>query len=308
MRLEPASREQLAEQLASAFAGSRNIESVDLSRLGKLVEYAPEDMVVSVEGGMTLAELQKVLIARKQWLPIDPPSPERLSIAQVLSWNLNGPRRYGYGTIRDYLIGIKVCLSEGQIIKAGGKVVKNVAGYDLCKLFVGSRDTLGVIVEATFKVLPLPESEVCLRAQVQLLREAETLLNQIVASKLRPMVMDLHNLSGAFEVVISLAGTTEDVDFQRPIARALGFTEETTFEYDSRFSGKGSFQKISCLPSETICRIERSEAKEFVARAGNGVIYYRGENVPAPEPLPEKLLARVKAAYDPRNILPQWNP
>jgi glycolate oxidase FAD binding subunit len=81
------------------------------------------------------------------------------SIAEILNSNASGPRRLGYGTIREHLLGITVAMADGRLIHSGGKVVKNVAGYDLCKLFVGSRGSLGVLVEATFKVGPLPEVE-----------------------------------------------------------------------------------------------------------------------------------------------------
>src|SRR5688500_12538970 len=110
----------------------------DLRQMNRVIDLAPEDMTVTVESGIMLAALQKELAKHGQWLPIDPPNPENISIRDVLSQNLNGPRRFGYGTIREHLIGMKVVLAEGRIIKSGGKVVKNVAGYDLAKLFIGA--------------------------------------------------------------------------------------------------------------------------------------------------------------------------
>ena len=111
-------------------------------------------MTATVEAGMS-SGLFRITRRAGQWLPIDPPNSDRTTIGDLLAHNLSGPRRFGYGTIRDYLIGIKVALANGEIIKAGGKVVKNVAGYDLCKLFIGAKHTLGIIVEATFKLRPL---------------------------------------------------------------------------------------------------------------------------------------------------------
>src|SRR5438552_3360089 len=107
-------------------------------------------MTVTVETGLTLAALQARLAERGQWLPIDPPNPQTATLADILNANGSGPHRFGFGTIREHLLGLTVALADGRLIHSGGKVVKNVAGYDLCKLFVGSHGTLGVAVEATF--------------------------------------------------------------------------------------------------------------------------------------------------------------
>ena len=150
MVLTPADRDELSRRLAEASAGSTRLEEVRLSHIASLVEHKPEDMTATVEAGMILGTFQNELQRAGQWLPIDPPDSQRKTIGDLLAYNLSGPRRYGYGTIRDYLIGIKVALPNGETIKAGGKLVMNVAGYDLCKLFIGARHTLGIFVEATF--------------------------------------------------------------------------------------------------------------------------------------------------------------
>ncbi len=150
--LAPANLDELLQRLAGNYAHNEKIPPFILTALSRVVEHAPEDLTVVVEAGVNLGALQKILATRGQWLPIDPPRPESTTIAEILNANASGPRRFGYGTVRDYLIGIKVALADGRVIKAGGKVVKNVAGYDLCKLFVGSQGSLGLIVEATFKL------------------------------------------------------------------------------------------------------------------------------------------------------------
>ena len=124
-------------------------------------------MTATVETGITLAEFQRQTGKCGQWLAIDPPNPETATIADIINDNTSGPRRFGCGTIRDYLIGLTVVLADGTIIHSGGKVVKNVAGYDLMKLFVGAQGTVGVVVEATFKLRPLPESEQFVSVNVQ---------------------------------------------------------------------------------------------------------------------------------------------
>src|SRR5438477_8627578 len=159
MTCRPATIQQLTEELAGANNRGEQRIAFDLATLNRVIEYNPADMTVTVEAGLTLAALQEQLAKRGQWLPIDPPNPDATTIADMLNSNISGPRRFGYGSIREHLLGLKVVLADGRLIHCGGKVVKNVAGYDLCKLFVGSRSSLGVLLEATFKVRPLPEVE-----------------------------------------------------------------------------------------------------------------------------------------------------
>jgi len=156
MTLTASSVADVTSALLSSSAKHEKVSAFDLRAMREVLEYTPEDMTVSVEAGLTLAQLQTRLAEHNQWLPMDPPGADTLTIGALLAANRSGPRRFGYGTVREHLLGIKVVLADGRVIKAGGKVVKNVAGYDLCKLFVGSHGTLGVIVEATFKVLPRP--------------------------------------------------------------------------------------------------------------------------------------------------------
>src|SRR6266852_9872204 len=176
MKLKPASIAELTSLLASNRPQTEKVTSFDLSALNRLVEHKAEDMTATVGAGMNLADLQKQLALNGQWLPIDPPNPAGLSIGALLGWNVSGPRRFGYGTVRDYVIGLQVVLADGRIIHSGGKVVKNVAGYDLMKLFIGSNGSLGIIVEVTFKVLPLPETEQFVEAKCASPEDTEKLI------------------------------------------------------------------------------------------------------------------------------------
>ena len=123
------------------------------AKLDRVLEYEPTDLVVTVEAGITLGRLQAFLAEHDQFLPID--APAEATIGGVLAAGVSGPSRHAYGLPRDWLLGCRVALADGTIVKGGGRVVKNVAGYDLPKLAVGSLGTLGVVVEATFKVAPL---------------------------------------------------------------------------------------------------------------------------------------------------------
>jgi glycolate oxidase FAD binding subunit len=130
-----------------------------LDRLDRVVDHQAADMTVTVEAGCSLARLQEALAVAGQWLPLDPPRLDRTTIGGLLAANLSGPLRASQGTARDLLLGVTVAGADGVLVRGGGRVVKNVAGYDLPKLHVGALGSLGVIVEATFKVRPRPERE-----------------------------------------------------------------------------------------------------------------------------------------------------
>ena len=132
---------------------------VDLTRMRRVLDYQPADMTVTVESGITLAALQEELASAGKYVPLEAPFPRRATVGGILSTASTGPLAHAYGPPRDWLIGIGVLSADGVETKAGGKVVKNVTGYDLNKLYTGALGTLGIIVEATLKVAPLqPES------------------------------------------------------------------------------------------------------------------------------------------------------
>ena len=130
---------------------------VSLARLDRLVEYTPEDLTITVEAGMTLGTLNCILAEQNHFLPLDPPILEQATVGGTLAADVSGPLRTRYGTARDLILGSKVVLADGTPVKVGGRVVKNVAGYDLSRLWVGSLGSLAILTEATFKVYPLPE-------------------------------------------------------------------------------------------------------------------------------------------------------
>ncbi len=125
-------------------------------RMTKIIRHEPADLVATAEAGMTLVEFQRQLASAGQWLPVDPPDDGRATLGGVVATGLGGAQSFGYGLPRSFVIGMRVVLANARSIKAGGNVVKNVAGYDLCKLFTGSYGTLGLITELTFKLRPLP--------------------------------------------------------------------------------------------------------------------------------------------------------
>ena len=125
-------------------------------RLNRVIEHAWGDMTTTVEAGCTIASLQQTLKQHGQRLAADPLWPDRATVGGLLATADNGTLRLRYGGVRDLVLGVEVVLPDGNVIKAGGKVVKNVAGYDLTKLVIGSLGTLGVITKATFRLHPIP--------------------------------------------------------------------------------------------------------------------------------------------------------
>jgi glycolate oxidase FAD binding subunit len=128
--------------------------------LDRIVEHAPGDFVVTVQAGARLSDLQSALASTGQWLALDPPEADA-TIGGVVATAASGPSRLRYGTPRDLLIGVTVVLPDGTVARSGGKVVKNVAGYDLGKLFCGAFGTLGVVAECTFRLHPRPRGIRC---------------------------------------------------------------------------------------------------------------------------------------------------
>ncbi|HYJ86115.1 MAG TPA: FAD-linked oxidase C-terminal domain-containing protein, partial [Pyrinomonadaceae bacterium] len=178
---------------------------VSTKNLNRIIEHEPADLVAFTEAGVTLRDFNLELARSGQWLPLDSPDDGRSTIGGVIATGLGGAQQFAYGAPRRHVIGMKVVLADGSLIKAGGRVVKNVAGYDLCKLFTGSYGTLGVIVEVNFKLRPVP-FETCTvlvsGARKELLKTAAHVIN----SRLFPTAVELFSPSLAVEAGLSDEG------------------------------------------------------------------------------------------------------
>ncbi|MEM2549321.1 MAG: FAD-binding oxidoreductase [Nitrososphaerota archaeon] len=153
---------------------------VSLRKLNRIIEYSPEDLVVTSESGVTLDSLQQLLSKKGQFLALDPPFSQAATLGGIISSNSFGPMRYLYGGVRDLLLGIKVAGTNGALMKFGGKVVKNVAGYDVKKLFIGSLGTLGIITQTTFRLYAIPEFEESFIAMFNSLDDAFNAIQKIL--------------------------------------------------------------------------------------------------------------------------------
>ena len=193
-----------------------------LGRLDRLIEHEPGDLTATVQAGMTFDRLQRALREHRQWLSLDPPDAGQATLGGVIAANASGPRRHLYGTARDQLIGITVVTADGALVRGGGKVVKNVAGYDLPKLFVGSYGTLGVIVDLTVRLRPLPDAERWVQVRFDRLKDAGVAVRALMSSDLIPCAVELLDSEAsravAFEstptLVVAFDGLPEQIDWQ----------------------------------------------------------------------------------------------
>ncbi len=188
------------------YGGVPSRPGVAMSTLGldRVVDYPHADMTITVEAGMTLAALSAVLAGQGQRLPLDPPEPERATIGGILATQASGPRRFGLGRPRDLIIGVTFASSRGELIKGGGRVVKNVAGYDFPKLLTGSMGTLGVIVQATLKVRPIPETAALVWTPLADAGAVASALERLNVSLTRPVALELLSEPAAREIAGSI--------------------------------------------------------------------------------------------------------
>ncbi len=179
--------------LHAAFAGAPADVLLDLTTLQRVIDYPARDMTVTVEAGIRIDALQTLLKQERQRLPIDIAQSSRATLGGAIATNTSGPRRAGFGTFRDYVIGISAIDACGRLFKGGGRVVKNVAGYDVCKLLVGSQGTLAVITQVTLKLKPLPETSALLWLTFDTFGEIENALERLLVSEARPVAVEVLN-------------------------------------------------------------------------------------------------------------------
>ena len=174
---------------------------IDTTGLDRVVEHTAGDLVVVAEAGLRLSALQQRLGAAGQWLALDPPE-QGATLGGVVSANASGPRRLRYGTVRDLLIGVTVVLADGTVAHAGGKVVKNVAGYDLGKLYTGAHGSLGVVVSTTWRLHPLPAARRVVVLDLSDPLDAGPFALAMARSTLTPSAVEVHATTGGSALLI----------------------------------------------------------------------------------------------------------
>jgi glycolate oxidase FAD binding subunit len=233
---------------------------VSTAKLNTLLVHRHADMTATVHAGVPLAQFNRELARHGQWLPIDSAF-DAATIGGIVATNDSGPVRHRYGTPRDLLIGVTLALTDGRIVKAGGHVVKNVAGYDLGKLASGSFGTLAAIVDATFKLLPIPQASATLDASYD---DGEVLARdvmQVSTSQLEPMAFDVMLDGGQYRLRLLFASSPEAVSAQIESARRLLSTPSTvvigdpemdiwTDQVRSPWAGTGAVIRFGWLPAK----------------------------------------------------------
>ena len=193
--------------------------AVDLRGLDRVIDYPAADMTITIEAGATLGRLRAILAEQGQRLALEAPFAEVATLGGIFATDASGPRRFGLGRARDQIIGIRYVDAQGQVIKGGGRVVKNVAGYDFPRLLTGSMGTLGVIAELTLKVRPMPAASALAWVRFRRLAEAAQALDRLNTSATRPIGIDLLNGPAA-----QLVGRVADLPVEEWVG-VIGFED-----------------------------------------------------------------------------------
>lgn len=279
--------------------------AVSTGKLTNVIDYPARDMTVTVEAGIRVEALAEILQHERQRLPIDVPQAHRATLGGIIACNAGGARRFGLGTLRDYIIGISAIDAHGSLFKAGGRVVKNVAGYDMCKVLNGALGTLGLVTQVTLKLRPIPEVSRWLWAGFSRFSEIEAVLQRLLLSSTRPIALEVLDPTAAAEIAaeartalplegpalgVAYEGSLKEVAWQietlqtelHPFhPRQVVLTPDA--ETDSLWNALTEFEvpteepltfKANLLPSRTMEFLELASREKIStqAHAGNGIV------------------------------------
>ncbi len=283
---------------------------VRTTRLDRVLAHTPEDLTISVEAGMTFGALRTYLKQHGQMLALDPPVPDRATIGGLIATATDGPRRLGYGTLRDVLIGITVVEVGGRLSRGGGMVVKNVSGFDMMKLYLGSFGTLAIIAAANFKLLPLPRAAGTIVCRFAEPAQAFAALDELDGTQLAPVAAEYLNSgalaalgrAGVCALALAAEGLPQAVERQLRDMRALALRHgaqavERLDDSEAAALWEGiadlpqtaalaadeAVVKLSVLPADVadaVARCESSAARAGASavidvRALSGILYVR---------------------------------
>jgi glycolate oxidase FAD binding subunit len=302
---EPASVHEAAEAIRRAAADGLRVSIgreggdvvVSTARLDRVLEHEAGDLTAIVEAGVRVRDLNERLAAAGQMLALDPPG--NPTIGACVAANLSGPRRHRYGSVRDLVLGVTAVLADGTIASSGGKVVKNVAGYDLGKLFCGSEGRLGLIARVALRLHPVPESARTLAVAVPSASAAASRAQAILRAPLAPSAVDVvwpGRLAVLFE------GSARAVEEQLDSARSLaGGDEDGSVWAEAEARQARARGRLLFRPGDLEATLRGLD--EAVVRVSAGVAYV-AEPVPDPrDPAEAALAERVRAHFDPQGTL-----
>jgi len=305
-------------------------EPLDVSAYRGIVSYEPSELVVTARAGTPLAELTAVLAERGQWLAFEPPTFRGpATLGGAMAAGLSGPGRASHGALRDFVLGAKLMDGEGRVLTFGGQVMKNVAGFDVSRLLAGSLGTLGLILEASIKVLPLPVAQATLRFQLPQGRALETM--NLWAGRPLPITAAawddqglMVRLAGAEAAVRDACGTLGGV--RVPDGEAASQWAALRDQGHPFFAGEAPLWRLSLpstappldLPGDVLIEwggaqrwlrgdLDAILLRDAARRAGGHATLFRGGNraagvfTPLPAPL-ATVHRRLKAAFDPHGV------
>ena len=275
--------------------------------LAPLIDHSAGDLTATVGAGMPLAAVNTVLARSGQWLPLDPAAADRATIGGIIAANDSGPRRHKHGAPRDLIIGVEMVRADGTVARAGGKVVKNVAGYDLARMLCGSCGSLAVVASATFKLAPLAPVSRTVVATARNARACADLALAIAASPTAPSAVEIE--SPPHRLMVRFESTARSADIQADSAAAVcraqgaqvsvvGDDEErslwTGYERSVWGDNGGMLVKTSVLPTEVGDLLEQAGAALAAGRAALGIVYLRADAPSGAKAWLDGLRARVR--------------
>jgi glycolate oxidase FAD binding subunit len=319
--VEPATVEEVAELLAAATRSNQHVvirgggtkgdrrsapdgdTLLSTRRLNRVLAHRHGDLTATVEAGAVLDDVNQVLARQRQWIPLDPPWTDRATIGGIVATNDSGPRRHRYGAPRDLIIGVEIARADGVRAKAGGIVVKNVAGYDVARLMAGSYGCLGVILSATFKLYPRPTASTTVVVGGVSPVSAGAIVAAIEQNQLTPTAIEIQTAGAeSSRLLIRFESIEASVEQQGACAVRLAAAQGTRAtilrgddeerEWSSHrerpWGGPGTVAKITCLPADVPATLEalgvlgtstraaaRDGCAEAIGRAGVGVLLAR---------------------------------
>ena len=274
--------------------------ALDTRSISRVIDYPAADMTVTVEAGITLAALREVLATENQRLLIEAPEPEKTTLGAIFATNTSGPRRFGAGRPRDQILGVGFATSDGALVRGGGRVVKNVAGYDFPRLLTGSMGTLGIIVEVTLKVRPRPEASAIVCAGFKNAERLGLALDDLNTSATRPIAIEVLNPSASEFPGVNLglppehwillvgfednaASVTWQVEQLRSELKAFDLTVHKGSEAEPIWSALTGFQALAIGEVMFMANLRPSTVARFAgmlspvrwavqSHAGNGIV------------------------------------
>ncbi|MFO7571627.1 MAG: FAD-binding oxidoreductase [Gaiellaceae bacterium] len=293
--------EDAAAFFAAAHADGRRArigEDVTTERLNRILEHEAGDLTCTVEAGLRLSALQAALGARGQRLSLDPPGDP--TIGALLAENLSGPLRHRFGAPRDLVLGVTLVLGDGTIANAGGKVVKNVAGYDLARLVCGSRGRLAFIARASLRLHPLPTAA---RTLVAAPEDVPAAVATLLRSQLQPSALDVLHPG---RVAVLFEGAERAVEAQLSRARTLIGGAEASAEIweESRTRQAAAGGRMRFDPGLLAATLD--DLSEAVVRPAAGVAYTQAPpsyKLSQGEEAVVRLVGRITKELDPAGVL-----